>query len=209
MQFDPDEIFTMNIFSAYNKRDIYAQFKRLLGKRQTFMPDNAGDTRIDRGHLTPVADYMTYPLIATTFKMVNVIPQFHTINEGNWKTMEEWARSPINTPAKVCSGAFPWVLQLPDSQGNMREMYLRENLIPIPLWTYKIVLNRNGLRTVFLQYNNIHDRQIPPTIPNGICLDASCPSNIHLSRSNYDGYTFCCNPDHFMENVVPNLRGYC
>ncbi|XP_065365927.1 uncharacterized protein LOC135958911 [Calliphora vicina] len=209
MRFDPDEIFTMNIFSAYNKRNIYAQFRKTLGDGQNFMPDNAGDQRIDRGHLTPVADYMTYTLIATTFKMINVIPQFHTINDGNWKAMEEWARNPINTPAKVCSGAFSWVLQLPDTQGNLREMYLRGDMIPMPLWTYKIVLNCNGLRTVFLQYNNIHDKQMPPQIPHGICQEVGCPSNIYLAKSNYLGYTFCCDPEHFMANSVPNLRGYC
>lgn len=209
MMFDPDEIFSMNIFACYNKRNIFYTFQRTLGNVQNFMPNNAGDTRIDRGHLTPVADYMTNTLIATTFKMINVIPQFHTINDGNWKTLEEWARNPINTPAKVCSGAFNWVLELPDQNGYSRSMYLGHGIIPIPLWTYKIVLNRDGLRTVFLQYNNIHDQQMPPQIPNNICQEIKCPSNIQLIYSNYYGFTFCCNPEHFMENSVPNLRGYC
>ncbi|KAI8121160.1 hypothetical protein CVS40_7701 [Lucilia cuprina] len=208
MMFDPDEIFTMKIFSAYNKRDIYAQFRRILGDEQRFMPDNAGEERFDRGHLTPVADYMSNTLIATTFKMINVIPQFHPINDGNWKQMEEWARSPINTPAKVCSGAFHWVLHLLDTDGYLRAMYLRDDIIPIPLWTYKIVLNRNGIRTVFLQYNNIHDKQMPPKIPGEICPEVACPSNIHLAKSNYWGYTFCCEPEHFITNIVPNLKDF-
>lgn len=209
MQFDPDEIFTMNIFAAYNKREIYARFNTLLGHKQRYMPNNAGDERFDRGHLTPVADYMMNSLIATTFKMINVIPQFHTINDGNWRIMEEWARNPINTPSKVCSGAFEWPLELPNSNGKLTAMYLKEpNLIPIPLYTYKIVLNRHGVRTVFLQFNNIHSQQTPPDCLE-FCNQVPCPSTISLRNSNYYGYTFCCEPENFMKFGVPNLQGYC
>ena len=209
MQFDPDDIFTRNIFAAYNKRDIYARFKEVLGNDQRYMPDNAGDERFDRGHLAPVGDYMMNSLIATTFKMINVIPQFHTINDGNWRLMEEWARNPINTPSKVCSGAFEYPLVLSDSQGNYKAMYLREpNIIPIPLWTYKIVLNRHGVRTVFLQFNNIHHQKTPPDLI-GVCQQVPCPSTIALSNNNYYGYTFCCEPKDFMERIVPNLQGHC
>ncbi|KAM7348187.1 salivary protein Tsal1-like [Cochliomyia hominivorax] len=208
MMFDPDEIFSMNIFACYNKRNIYAKFQQTLDVKQRFMGSNAGDERIDRGHLTPVGDYMTNTLIATTFKMINVIPQFHSINDGNWKLLEEWARNPINTPAKVCSGAFRWILKLPDSNDELKSMYLGEKIIPIPLWTYKIVLNRQGIRTVFLQYNNIHDKRIPPQIPDDTCVETTCP-NINLISNNYYGYTYCCNSEHFMRNVVPNLINYC
>lgn len=209
MRFDPDEIFTMDIFSAYNKRDIYARFANHLGNQQQFMSPNEGDRRIDRGHLTPVADFFMNTLISATFKMINVIPQFHTINDGNWKVMEEWTRNPINTPCKVCSGALSWVLQLPNSEGRLVNMYLRDNRIPIPLWTYKVVLNRNGVRTVFLQYNNIHDPNSPPQIPNNICQVVQCPSNIYFNNRNLYGYTYCCEESHFMRNVIPNLMGQC
>lgn len=209
MQFDPDEIFTMNIFAAYNKRSIYSRFQSLLGAEQSFMSPNEQERRFDRGHLTPAGDFMTNSLIASTFKMINVIPQFHAINDGNWRLMEEWARNPINTPCKVCSGAFDWVLKLPNSEGRDVEIYFNGNSIPVPLWTYKVVLNRNGQRTVFVQYNNIHDKRVPPQLPANICRTVSCPTNIYLHPSNFNGYTYCCEEAHFMNSVVPHLRGYC
>ncbi|XP_073827873.1 salivary protein Tsal1-like [Musca autumnalis] len=212
MQFDPDEIFTMNIFSAYNKRDIYANFNNRLGSSQAFMSSNEQDRRFDRGHMTAAGDFITNTLIASTFKMINVIPQFHAINDGNWRLMEEWARNPINTPSKVCSGAFDYVLTLPNAEGSEVPIYFRNALIPVPLWTFKVVLNRNGVRTVFVQYNNIHDQRVPPQLPQfpvNICRPTSCPTSLDLRPSNYFGYTYCCDQEDFMERVMPNLRGYC
>uniref|UniRef100_A0A1I8NVA7 DNA/RNA non-specific endonuclease/pyrophosphatase/phosphodiesterase domain-containing protein n=1 Tax=Stomoxys calcitrans TaxID=35570 RepID=A0A1I8NVA7_STOCA len=209
MRFDPDEIFTMNIFAAYNKRSILSRFNGLLGSQQTFMGFDEQVRRFDRGHFTPAGDFMLNTLIRSTFKMINVIPQFHAINDGNWRLMEEWARNPLNTPSKVCSGAFDWVLQLPNSNGDDVEIYFSDRLIPVPLWTYKVVLSRDGVRTVFLQYNNIHDQRVPPQIPGDICRIVACPSSIFLTQSNFLGYTYCCGQEHFMNQVVPNLRGYC
>ncbi|XP_061400283.1 uncharacterized protein LOC133336007 [Musca vetustissima] len=203
MQFDPDEIFTMNIFSAYNKRSIYAKFQSRLGFQQSFMSSNEQNRRFDRGHLTAAGDFMTNTLIASTFKMINVIPQFHAINDGNWRLMEEWARNPANTPSKVCSGAFDYVLTLPNDAGNEIPIYFGNNdLIPVPLWTFKVVLDRNGVRTVFVQYNNIHDQRVPPQLPGNICKTVSCPTSLYLTPSNYLGYTYCCDQDDFMNRIA-------
>uniref|UniRef100_A0A1A9WCF5 DNA/RNA non-specific endonuclease/pyrophosphatase/phosphodiesterase domain-containing protein n=1 Tax=Glossina brevipalpis TaxID=37001 RepID=A0A1A9WCF5_9MUSC len=206
--FNPDEMFTMNLFAAYNKRDIYARFRELLGSQQPFMTHNEQERRIDRGHLVPVADFITNNMMSSTFKMINVIPQFHSINSGNWNILEEWARNPINTPAKVCSGALSSVLKLPNSNDANVSMYLRNELIPIPLWTFKVVLNSQGVRTVFLQYNNIHDTT-PPDIPNDTCLTVPCPPSLNLKDSNFYGYTVCCEQKHFMRKNLQNLEKYC
>ncbi|XP_075156571.1 salivary endonuclease-like [Haematobia irritans] len=209
MRFDPDEIFTMNIFSAFNKRDILARFKQLLGPQQTFMGYDEQERRFDRGHLTPAGDFMFNTLIASSFKMINVIPQFHSINDGNWRRLEEWARNPMNTPSKVCSGAFPMVLRLPNSEGQDIPIFFRNERIPVPLWTFKIVLNRDGVRTVFVQYNNIHDTRMPPQFPDVRCKIVACPSSLYLMQSNFLGYTYCCDERQFMDQMMPHLKGYC
>uniref|UniRef100_A0A1I8NHU4 DNA/RNA non-specific endonuclease/pyrophosphatase/phosphodiesterase domain-containing protein n=1 Tax=Musca domestica TaxID=7370 RepID=A0A1I8NHU4_MUSDO len=209
MQFDPDEIFTMNIFSAYNKRNIFANFQNRLGHQQSYMSPDEQERRFDRGHLTAAGDFMTNTLIASTFKMINVIPQFHAINDGNWRLMEEWARSPANTPSKVCSGAFNYILHLTNAEGQEVPIFFLDERIPVPLWTFKVVLDRNGERTVFVQYNNIHDSRVPPQLPADICRTIACPSTLRLTPSNFLGYTYCCDPGHFMNQVMPNLRGYC
>uniref|UniRef100_A0A1B0B123 Endonuclease n=1 Tax=Glossina palpalis gambiensis TaxID=67801 RepID=A0A1B0B123_9MUSC len=206
--FNPDNIFTLNFFSAYNKRGIYARFCELLGAEQPFMSYNEQERRIDRGHLTPVADFMTNNMMSATFKLINAIPQFHSINGGNWNILEEWARNPINTPAKVCNGALSFVLELPNSSNQYVAMYLKGRMIPIPLWTFKVVLNSRGVRTVFLQYNNIHDRTAP-NIPIDNCISVPCPSNLIVNNSIFNGYTVCCEQQHFMKKNLPNLEKYC
>uniref|UniRef100_D3TQB6 Mitochondrial endonuclease n=1 Tax=Glossina morsitans morsitans TaxID=37546 RepID=D3TQB6_GLOMM len=198
--FNPDDIFTAAVFASYNKRDIFNTFERLLGPNQRFFGRNEDERRIDRGHLTAAGDFMTNNMIRNTFRMINVIPQFHSINNGNWREIEEWARNGNNAPARVCSGAFDMVVHLPNRRNTLVPIYLRgTNSIPIPLWTYKIVKNRSKQRTAFLQYNNIHDNHMPPTIPREIgCVVVECP--LTLTRSSALGYTFCCEPLHFKRN---------
>uniref|UniRef100_A0A1B0B124 DNA/RNA non-specific endonuclease/pyrophosphatase/phosphodiesterase domain-containing protein n=1 Tax=Glossina palpalis gambiensis TaxID=67801 RepID=A0A1B0B124_9MUSC len=198
--FNPDDIFTPAVFASYNKRDIFNTFERLLGPNQRFFARNEDVRRIDRGHLTAAGDFMTNNMIQNTFRMINVIPQFHSINNGNWRAIEEWARRADNAPARVCSGAFDMVVQLPNRRNNLVPIHLRgANSIPIPLWTYKIVRNRLNQRTAFLQYNNIHDDQMPPNIPRQIgCTVVQCP--LDLPRSNALGFTYCCEPLHFKRN---------
>lgn len=174
------------------------------------MSPNEQERRFDRGHLVPVTGFMCNSLLMSTFKMINVIPQFHMINEGNWKNLEEWARNPANAPCSVCSGALDYVLELPNDQGQYVPIYFGEKqLIPVPLWTYKIITTRTGESYAFLQYNNIHDRNMPPPIPRGLCVGSQCPRSLTLSASNEKGYTYCCDPQQFIRNVVPNLRGQC
>uniref|UniRef100_A0A1A9WCF3 DNA/RNA non-specific endonuclease/pyrophosphatase/phosphodiesterase domain-containing protein n=1 Tax=Glossina brevipalpis TaxID=37001 RepID=A0A1A9WCF3_9MUSC len=196
--FDPDDIFTPAVFSAYNKRDIFRTFETLLGPNQRFFSRNEDQRRIDRGHLTAAGDFMTNNMIRNTFKMINVIPQFHSINNGNWRVIEEWARNANNAPARVCSGAFNMVLRLPNRRNTLVPIYLRNNGIPIPLWTYKIVRNRANERTAFLQYNNIHDTRVPQ-IPREItCTVVRCP--LALVNTNALGFTYCCEPTEFKRN---------
>lgn len=219
VRFEADKIFPLSSFSSYNKRDIFQRYQSLLGINQQYMCCNENERRLDRGHLVPVADFITNPLMASTFKMINVIPQFHSINAGNWNIIEEWVRHPSNTPARVCSGVLPYVLKLSKkinsdsdmsvSQDSLVALYLQEkNRIPVPLWTYKIVRSFRNVRTVFLQYNNIYDNQ-PPTPPAGLCRPIVCPSTIKLRNVNFFGYTFCCDEKHFLDKNAPHLINYC
>lgn len=216
VRFEADKLFSLSSFSAYNKHEIYKRYKTLLGNEQQYMGPNEDERRIDRGHLVPVADFISNPLMASTFKMINVIPQFHSINAGNWNRIEEWARHPTNTPAHVCSGTLPLVLQLPSNKAltlNGSEphvdVYLQDHgKIPVPLWTFKVVRNFRNVRTVFLQYNNIYDHRIPKPLKD-VCRPIACPSAIELNNINLFGYTFCCDERLFMEKYAPHLMQHC
>ncbi|KRF99134.1 uncharacterized protein Dwil_GK27687 [Drosophila willistoni] len=62
----------------------------------------------DRGHLIAADDFLTYDQKVATFKMVNVIPQFNSIQAtGNWFKIEKFVRS------------------LADQQNNLPRIYVQ------------------------------------------------------------------------------------
>lgn len=218
LQFNPDDIFYGNPFYAYTRSNTFQRFKQLLGNGQTYMSSSNLDQIIDRGHLTPSADFITTNLKRSTFTMINAVPQFKTINNGNWRLIEEWARHKSRTPANICNGVIDCnlnsnsvsdlncILQLKGVNGQMVPMFLADTRkVPIPLWIYKIVKSNNA-RTVFLTYNNIyHEGDIKP--PTDVCQQIECP--LYLEASVKDGRTFCCNYENFIDQVVPNLKEIC
>ncbi|KAM7346487.1 uncharacterized protein ACRADG_006398 isoform 2-T2 [Cochliomyia hominivorax] len=157
--FKYDNIFKDD-FNAFKRPNTYKRFVKLLGEDKHYMEEENLDHIINRGHLTPSADFTLINLKFSTFKMINVIPQFKTIDGGNWREIEEWARHPTRTPTKICTGVLncdldskiSWdidcVLKLENDKGVMVPIFLAdERKIPIPLWIYKIV-NYKGMRKV-------------------------------------------------------------
>lgn len=190
------------------------------------MQRNNPDHIIDRGHLTANADFGTVNLQRSTFFMENVIPQFKTINNGNWLTIEKWART-ISLPSTyslVCSGVLDCnldteqtsdkncVLQLKNVDNDlMTPIFLYDTKsIPIPLWMFKIVkrYEPHNDHSVFLAYNNIYERQ-PQSVqpPSDVCVQKQCP--LALRNTVKEGLTFCCDYATFIRKAVPQLNGKC
>ncbi|XP_017062521.1 uncharacterized protein LOC108102284 [Drosophila ficusphila] len=193
VQFSSDGVISGADEASYTTRNIHATFKLLFGNNQNFIPNNR-DTIINRGHLAASADFLFGDQMCATFKYVNAVPQFKTINDGNWEAIERWVRNSVrgNQFVNVRTGARD-VLSLPSPQGN-KNVLLSGNRNPVPLWMYKIVRNSNNQPTVaFLTYNNIYARQ-RPAAPN-FCQAVNCP--LPLPSTAAAGFTFCCNPATF------------
>ncbi|BFF92374.1 uncharacterized protein DMAD_10448 [Drosophila madeirensis] len=133
------------------------------------MPQN--ELIFARGHLAPVGDFVFEKDIRLTSKYINVVAQFASINNGNWKIIENWVRRQLTSRTfdvlKVCTGALH-VLQLSDTRGNWKDTsLLAPNKNPIPKWMYKIVSHISEAHFVFLTYNNVR-----PTPESGtqICM---------------------------------------
>ncbi|EDV58147.2 uncharacterized protein LOC6543384 [Drosophila erecta] len=194
VDFVADEMFSPQEAAAYMKSNIYFAFKCIYGDGQSYL-SSANSLVINRGHMVASADFLFTDQMGSTFRYLNVVPQFKSINDGNWEKVERWVRSqiPESTYFRVKSGGIG-ILTLPDTRGVLQSAFLAGSKIPVPEWTYKVVryATGNGLY-VFLTYNNTF-RLERPQCPD-ICYPVNCP--IALPNNPSNGFTFCCDPKKF------------
>ncbi|XP_062125541.1 uncharacterized protein LOC133838444 [Drosophila sulfurigaster albostrigata] len=202
--FEADNLINQRQVASFTAQSMYGAFKTIYGNAQTYIKaDSSGraESVIDRGHLTAAGDMTFYDQMYSTFKYLNVVPQFKSINNGNWLQIEHWVGNsiPHKNVLHVRTGALG-ILSLPDfkPRRTLQPAFLipdkRQN--PVPEWMYKIVRNMNNqLLHVFLTYNNIFN----PTKPTAhkCCKVVSCP--LRLEDSATLGFTYCCNPDAFVK----------
>ncbi|XP_017062520.1 uncharacterized protein LOC108102280 [Drosophila ficusphila] len=197
--FDRDGIISPADEATFQQKNIYNRFETLLGPKQNYIL-SANSLSFDRGHLTPVADFTFPTVMRATNKYLNVVPQYYSFNRGNWKTVEAWVRDQHQIQ-NVCTGALG-VLELNNKQNLRTPIYLAPKKNPVPRWLYKIVHNFSTKRkTVIVTSNNGWD-----TNPFSFCRVVTCPPSLHASGT---GFTFCCDPNHFINTYVPNLANVC
>ncbi|XP_030383264.1 uncharacterized protein LOC115630749 [Scaptodrosophila lebanonensis] len=192
-----DGVITPGQERAFLRGNIYATFQNLFGVRNRYISNNQV-TVINRGHLAAAGDFFFGDQMCGTFKYVNAVPQFASINDGNWEAIERWIRSrlPVNSFYNVRTGAVG-VLRLADERSNpprMRDVFLGNRRFPVPLWMYKSIRNaQNQPLGVFLTLNNIYARAMPA--PPAFCRRVNCP--LQLNNVVSRGFTMCCNPATF------------
>ncbi|XP_034479226.1 uncharacterized protein LOC117785368 isoform X2 [Drosophila innubila] len=194
VDFTTDEIVTPAEASSYMKQNIYHAFCCVFGNGQNYLP-HSNALIINRGHLVASADFLFVDQMTSTFRYLNIVPQFKSINDGNWEKIERWIRSqvPWTSLYRIKTGGID-VLTLPDENGVNREAYLSGSKLPVPLWTYKVVRDYNGNGVyVFLAFNCTFERQRPNVI--SICQIVPCPFS--LPDNPHDGYIYCCDPSKF------------
>ncbi|XP_022231753.2 uncharacterized protein LOC111080439 [Drosophila obscura] len=194
MEFALNELFSPVEAAAFLKSNIFHTFNCIYGDGQTYLR-SARDLVINRGHLVASADFLFLDQMGSTFRYLNVVPQFKSINDGNWEKIERWVRSivPPSTPFRVKSGGIG-TLMLPDRSGVFQQAFLSGSKIPVPEWTYKVVRDVSGRGLyVFLTYNCTFQRERPQVLD--ICKPVSCP--LSLPNTPHDGFTYCCDPTEF------------
>ncbi|XP_001989630.2 uncharacterized protein LOC6563174 [Drosophila grimshawi] len=198
VRFTTDQLITPAQASSYLTRNIFRTFGRIYGQNQQYIRNNR-DLVINRGHLTASSDFLFGDQAAGTFKYLNVVPQFQSINDGNWRFIEEWVRTqiPSNSVLNVRTGALG-VLSLADSSSRrtLRQAYLAgPNQNPVPTWMYKIVRDAtNRPLHAFITYNNVFVRARPRQ-PANCQTPIPCPLNLRNTAAM--GYTYCCDPATF------------
>lgn len=143
VDFTTDEIVTPAEAASYMKRNIYDAFCSIFGNGQHYLP-NSQALIINRGHLVASADFLFVDQMSSTFRYLNIVPQFKSINDGNWEKIERWIRSQVpSSPFRIKTGGID-VLTLADQNGAKREAYLTGSKVPVPMWTFKVVRDFNG-----------------------------------------------------------------
>ncbi|XP_023166697.2 uncharacterized protein LOC111596608 [Drosophila hydei] len=194
VHFNTDQIVEPAEAAAYMKHRIYDEFQAVFGKNQRYLP-RSNDLVINRGHLVASADFLFADQMVSTFRYINVVPQFKSINDGNWHEIERWLRNQVTPqqPFRIRTGGID-ILRLQDENGNERCACLADSKLPVPKWIYKVVRDTQGNGIyVFLSYNNIFESRRPPLLST--CQHVACP--LSLPDNPNDGFIFCCNPTTF------------
>lgn len=128
------------------------------------------------------------------------MPQWQSINNGNWKAIENAVRSKaasLNENVVVYTGGYD-ILKLEN-----KEITLEAGGIEVPKWSWKILKVPSSNKGIaFVTYNN------PFTMsdPTPICKDICTMKNWDFpNRKIYEkGYTICCAVRDLM-NVVSSI----
>ncbi|KAI8042931.1 hypothetical protein M5D96_004254 [Drosophila gunungcola] len=193
IQFAPYPVMSPGSARSFLTAEIYRRFNDTYGANQTYIPKRT--LVINRGHLTASSDFLFDQQSRSTFKYVNAVPQFESINNGSWRLIENWVMSlrPMDSQLIVRTGAFG-ILQLRDDRNRLKPAYLLDDQRnPVPQWMYKRIITANRTSYVFLTHNNIFNE--PPD--HRFCNEVQCPNNLDLDRLPATGVTFCCDPTTF------------
>jgi hypothetical protein len=188
-----------------NFKNQYNNFKTILnnhGKLGNFVR-NDQKNYFARGHLVPNADGRLIPMRTATFYYQNAIPQWQSINVGNWRMIEDALRENLDN-VEVETGVFG-SFTLKSTSGNVNvQLSTRGNRVP--LWIYKkIRLGSQEVLIVILNNAQHENYQSLTDFNPNPCYEIPCPPFISVLNkdgqfSDYKkGYTFCassCNLVH-------------
>jgi DNA/RNA endonuclease G (NUC1) len=147
------------------------QFKRF---QQVFDHDTAQEflnkTYLARGHLSPDGDFIFVSWQFSTYYYINVVPQWQSINNANWKHVESAIRSKadkLKTDCMIYTGGFD-VLKL-----NNKKISLEPDGLEVPKWSWKIVkITSDNTGIAFLTLNNPFATSKPKDLCQDICNDS-------------------------------------
>lgn len=186
---------------SYRKQQQIERFKQMLGRSQHYFTNTSF---LSRGHLTPDADFVFSSAQFGTYFYANVCPQFQSINGGNWKNVENFARqlaAQEQTNVDIYTGTHGQ-LALVSSSGDLMPLYLSEtDQIEVPEYLWKIVHNpQTNAAIVFISINNPFARR---SDVHQLCPDVCQQSGIQFTHNARHGFTYCCTYKDFARQVSP------
>jgi hypothetical protein len=189
--------------TSFTKASQLKRFTTIFGNE-----DKAGEylnkTYLARGHLAPDGDMIFVSWQWSTYYYINVIPQWQSINNGNWKHVESAVRSKaaaLKRNVVIFTGAFD-VLKL-----NNKKISLEPDGLDVPKWSWKVAIDSTGGKGIaFVTYNNPFSTSV-----SDLCDDICDSSGWGWKeRKNFSkGYTICCDVNQLMgvvSEIPPEAR---
>lgn len=195
--------------NRYSKKNQLKTFKKKIKNFSKYI--GSGTKYLERGHLTPHADFvMAYEQFGTYYYM-NVIPQFKDVNNGNWLRIEKLTRQIAATLNDDLVVYTSYSFNIPAKFSNNKiSVLLDENdqnsIIPERL--YKVLYypkRKSGI--VFVVYNNPYKKHLD-SIPN-YCKEECNLANLKEFENLIDptkGYVMCCKINYLKDNAIDLYR---
>ena len=201
----------IDVNRAYSQAGQLLTMTRMFGTRLAQQYINLSKNYyLARGHLTPDGDFIDAASQDATYYFINVLPQWQSVNNGNWKALELAVRSLAADRAAsftTYTGGFD-VLNLTDSKGQETAVHLARddddnNILAVPKYLWKVVHDPLSATAIaFVAFNNPHMSGLKAG--DVFCRDVCdrVPWVTWQRRRVSSGYTFCCTVRQ-LRQVVP------
>jgi DNA/RNA endonuclease G (NUC1) len=181
--------------TSFTKANQLKRFTDIFGSRDK-AEEFLNKTYLARGHLTPDGDMIFVSWQWSTYYYINVVPQWQSINNGNWKHIESAVRTKAG---QLKSDCYVYTGGHDDLKLNNKKISLEPDGLQVPKWSWKIVKNSaSNSGIAFATLNNPF-----ATSANNLCRDICNESGWDWKdRKNYSkGYTICCKVDDLMTAI--------
>ncbi|KAJ8667405.1 hypothetical protein QAD02_009068 [Eretmocerus hayati] len=189
---------TPALFSKDSQR---ARLLELIGEQalvDRYVPNNGSDYLVE-GTLAPKSDMFYRSQQDGTYFYINTIPMWKSIQDGNWKTVEEIIRK---SAAKACNTLDVWTggignLTITNSTGITTAITLTKDkdgkpALPVPRFAFKYVVDRKNNRGIV--FVTLNDPQVKAITAEDLLCEpyAACTTTYPQFNLAFSGYTYCC-----------------
>ncbi|EDX10296.1 uncharacterized protein LOC6737883 [Drosophila simulans] len=195
----------------YGQSNQLDAFSTALGLDASQYFDSTKDLYLTRGQLAARLDFVHSSAQRATHFYVNAVPQWRSINIGNWLAVESSLRQFVADEAlnvSVHAGSYD-ISTLPNSQGVQTPLYLNAETkqLPVAKILYRIVIDQESRKgVVLIVVNNPHITLTETLEDYVICEDVGAQIDwLDWDKANLQkGYSYACSVEDFIE-VVKDL----
>jgi hypothetical protein len=187
--------------SSYSQRNQKKVFTRILGGNRS--SEVLESSYLARGHLAPDADFVFKEWEEVTYYYGNAAPQWQSINNGNWRRLENMIRSKamrLNRDLEIYSGTLGILQVLGDT--GLQEVWLAtdgdKNYLPVPEYFFKIIVDHEAEESIgMFGTNDIFIQRIlrSTSVCTDICEQTGWADQFEDRFKAEDGMVFCCSPE--------------
>ncbi|XP_023343940.1 uncharacterized protein LOC111713331 [Eurytemora carolleeae] len=194
--------------ATYSQRNQEKVLTSILGQDRS--RELLNSSFLARGHLAPDADFLYQDWQDATYYYGNIAPQWQSINNGNWRRLENSIRTKgkkLYRDLEIFSGTLG-ILQV-NGETGLQEIWLgtdgSKKYIPVPEYFFKIIVDSVESKSIgiFCTNNPFLERVLRSTVLcTDICDETGWGDKFKNRFEVGDGLIFCCSPAE-MYSLVP------